>query len=547
MTDDDSSRTIEGQREAEPEAKGAKESFLKNIWVQRIGLSLLIICVVAGWQVYRRGWWFLLPRLPAFESVRQDDRPARRLAEALGIPTPPDLTKIEEDSARNFYVALHNVRKYTRTARNYGILGRVYEAEGLHEKALALYRRAIELDENDYAWHYHAGLVAQHLNRSGLARSHFQHAVKLNPNYAPAYMRLGDLALRARELDEAESMFKAYLAQRPSDVAGELSLARLARERGDWQGVVDQVNAARQLGEIGKSGHGLLSLAYHHLGDNEQSKAELQLALAETDTILMEDTLENRVRALQTSKDAVASRYNLLFEQGRYHEALELAGQLKDKTVGQPDHAAAWVRVAECHRLLGENDEALAAIAEALKLAPMEPEPHCIHGLIRIAFRDLTRAFQEAERAIALNSDYTPAYLLRGQTLLNLAVQDPDQLKRAGITRPPRELVRLAIADLRRVSELESAPFEVLSFLGLGLAMDEKYDQAAEIFERTLELKPDHPGGNRLLTAARARDASVFWPGGPPAEAPATRAARDEPPGSATQPGARSTTRPARR
>ena len=133
----------------------AKTPLLRNVWFQRITLTLLIVCVIVGWHADRQGWWLSLPALPDPETAWADETPAHRLAEALNIPAPTDMSRLDEQAARHIRMALHNLRKLPKDARNYAVLGRVYEAQGRHKAALQLYRRAIELDPKDHSWHYH--------------------------------------------------------------------------------------------------------------------------------------------------------------------------------------------------------------------------------------------------------------------------------------------------------------------------------------------------------------------------------------------------------
>lgn len=516
---------------SEPEKSGAaappRQPIWRNWWVQTFAMSLGIAVLVLGWMVYQRGWWLTLPRLPSFESIRNNDEPAQKLAKALDLPALPDLTKIDKEGAQLFYNALVNLRNFPKVGKHYGALGCVLEAQGLRDEAQKLYRLAVEKSPDDYEWHYYAARLADQLGDTSLARIEYRKTIELRADYAPAYLYLGRLLLGNGELDGAKSMFDSYVRLRPNDVHGYVERARLARERGDWNAVVEQVDLAGAHGDIGKAGHQLLGYAYQRLGD--AAKAETHLRTAQTARNLppIEDSLQDRVYGYQTSKYADEDRYEVAFAEGRYADALKIAKRLVETSVGQPNHAASWLKVAECNRELDEIDEALRAVAEALKLAGAEPEPHVEAGLIRLKIGDLLRAYEEAETAVKLRDGYALAHLLRGQVVLMLGAEpDVTKLRLSNIHFSRIELVRLATADFESVLKIEPTNIDAMYSLGVARGMLGMYDHATAALERTLELDPNRLDAQTMLAAARARDASQFWPATQPAvtstTAPAT-------------------------
>jgi tetratricopeptide (TPR) repeat protein len=495
------------------------DPWYRNIWFQRISLSLLIVILVLGWHVYRRGWWFLYPSMPAFESVRQDDAPAHKLAKALDIPEPPDLTQIDEKAAHNFYVALHNAGKQPAEAKHYGILGRVFEAEGMNEAALQLYERAMRMDDDDHAWPYHAALVSEKMGRAPQAAEFFRKSIALKPDYAPAYLRLGNILLDEGRTEEAEAQFRKYLQLRPHDIYGHLAMARAAHARQDWNMVVEQVLAAQDVGEVGRQGHELLAKAYTELGETDRAREELAaIQQAGMTTAVLDDPLAAAVQALRTGMENLEQKYAALFAQGRYDEALDVAKQLHQKTAGTTKEAESktLLAIAECNIRLGRREDALDAVMHALELTPARPETHGLHSMIRLSIGDYITALREAQNTIQLDRNYIKGYWLRGQALLSLASQDPVALQKAGLTVPPMQIVNDAVVDLAKSAENETRPYDIELFYGMGLAMQGNYEQAAGVFERALQQYPQLPAARRLLDAARAKDESVFWPAGKP-------------------------------
>ncbi len=505
----------------------SRKSIFSNWWVQRLSMSAVILCAVSVYLGYERGWF--RPSLPPFESIRKDDAPARKLVASYGLPELPDLTKIDENAAKYFYVTLDNVRRLPGLAEAYGKLARVYEAQGLDDAALTVYRRAIELGDGEdlYAWHYHAGLVAARLGRADEARGSLERALELKPDYTPVYMRLGDLALDAGDLDRAKKMFDEYVKRRSDDAAGSLALARLAGKRGDWQAVVNQVNAAREIGAIGGQGHELLSTAYAHLGSDEKAKEHKALAESAPGEVRIQDELEKLVLDLRTGPEMLKEELAVHLARGDFREAADVAERLVKKSEGgdPKELALAWNLLAQSRLMLKQYDAALTAVARALTYAPNEPEPHCTHGFIRIQIADYLNALGEAQRALELDANHPQARLLRGQALIALAPQDPRALAARNVTIAPAEMARVAVEDFQFVVTHDPTNLDAEQYLAWALGMAGRFDEAADIYGRLLALHPNAKQLAQLADAARAHDASGFWPATQPASGPAGRPA----------------------
>lgn len=70
-------------------------------------------------------------------------------------------------------------------------LGLVLYRRGLSESAIGLFEEAIKLNARNKqadnpAYHYHLGLAYEKVEKPALARQHFEHALKIDPNYSDA-------------------------------------------------------------------------------------------------------------------------------------------------------------------------------------------------------------------------------------------------------------------------------------------------------------------------------------------------------------------------
>ncbi len=84
------------------------------------------------------------------------------------------------------------------------------------------------------------------LNNPTNAEPHLREAVRLKPDYAPAYFNLAALYRNSGNLDAAAETLRHYLTLRPADTKAQQTYAMLCIQRRDWEEAANQLeNAAR--------------------------------------------------------------------------------------------------------------------------------------------------------------------------------------------------------------------------------------------------------------------------------------------------------------
>jgi tetratricopeptide (TPR) repeat protein len=145
-------------------------------------------------------------------------------------------------AARHFAAVASQADKPSIAAR----LARWYEITGRLEKARALLRRsAARLG------------TSRDVPREQLAWFHY---------------RLGELHLRAGQLESADSAFQRALVVLPTDYRALGGLTRLSSARGDWRAVVDYGSKAIAV-QLDPATLGTMSDAYAALGDTAQARS----------------------------------------------------------------------------------------------------------------------------------------------------------------------------------------------------------------------------------------------------------------------------------
>lgn len=191
-------------------------------------------------------------------------------------------------------------------------------------------------------------------------------------------------------------------------------------------------------------------------------------------------------------------------EKGQYKEALPVLEELADRN---PDRAAIFLALGQCHFELGQYLEAEAPLTRAVKLAPNLPQVHYLLGSVLGMLNKGNEAISELQEAIRLAPDFAPAFRVLGmfqvehkqflpeaRTALETAIRlDPSDHRAQywlgrywqGIKDPAKALNCYEIALKREPASLQAR-------VGLAqvLFASGEIERAKTEFERILNLDP---------------------------------------------------------
>jgi tetratricopeptide (TPR) repeat protein len=425
-----------------------------------------------------------------------------------------------------------------------GQLTKLYVANGFEAEAGPLLETLRRLDPTEGRWPYLAAELRWRAGDLSGAEAQLRATVQTAPDYAPAWLRLGDLQLRTGSVEAA---YQSYVraSHVTNDLRAQFALARLQAEtgtRGDPRPRLTTL--ARGHPEV-QDLHELLAHVLTAAGDREQAARERELAAAADHRMQTPDPWLDELASLTFDPDRLGwlgaewlaqgrcGEAEALFRRavhlapadGRWREDLsrvlmrlerntEARQVLVEAVTACPfdrvlpirlaaalrgEHKAAeaaavvrtalgrWPRCALLHAELGlalresgEHEAAAAALRAAVQLDSTDAEVRYALAYTLLALRQPTAAKAEAEAAIALRPDFARALVMLG----GIAVDAGD---RAG-----------AEAIVARLRELRpDDPGSRLLFAGLqlmkGQAAQEagELDQAARFFTEGLAAAPD--------------------------------------------------------
>jgi len=221
------------------------------------------------------------------------------------------------------------------------------------------------------------------------AIDHYQRAIALQPEYAPAYNNLG-AALHAKgRHDEAIATYQQALRLRPDFPLAHYNLANALNDAGRPREAAEHFRIALQTISGSADVHNNLGIALMGEGKAAEAIAEFRIAV-------------------QLEPESAASRRNLadaLASARRYDEAIDEFGRAAriDPT------GSAHYDLGNLFLELDRTEEAIAAFRAALKLAPRSVEAHNNLGIALGIQGRLDEAIDHFQQALAIKPDFEDA------------------------------------------------------------------------------------------------------------------------------------------
>ena len=313
-------------------------------------------------------------------------------------------------------------RAYTEaSAKSYdaeasGRLGMLLQAFEQTESAEICYRRARALDRQRFEWAYYLGFTQSLNGKNEDAAASLFDALRIDPEYLPARLKLAEVLITLGRLDESENVCKAVIKDVPEAAPAYYWAGRVASAKGQTAAAIEEYRKACRLWPSYGSAHYALALAARASGaaaEAEQHLAAYQKYKADGDP-QPEDRYLEAVRSLDNSALA-----HLMKGVGQ-----ENAGQI-DAAIAEHEAAVAQdPRMAQAHANLialyaraGRSDMAEKAYRETVALNPNLPQSHYDYGVFLVSsgrFREAEVAFR---RALSSSPNYAEAHSNLGALL----------------------------------------------------------------------------------------------------------------------------------
>lgn len=329
-------------------------------------------------------------------------------------------------------------------------LGNEQYKRGHFTEALSLYDRAIELSPCNAAYRSNRAAACKGLGRVAEAIRDCEEAVKLDPDYLRAHLRLGSLLIRLGQVEAARKhLFYAGYQPEATElhklqaVEKHLNKCSDARKIGDWKSVLREGDAA-------------IAAGADYSPQLFSCRAESLLKLQQLDDIA---TIVSNIPKIEPSPNCcshskffgmlseayvfyVRAQFEMAF--GRFENAVtcaEKAGKIDPRNVEVAkllNNVRQVARARACGNDLFKSErftEACAAYGEGLKLDPSNSVLYCNRAACWFKLGMWEKSIEDCNFALRIQPNYTKALLRRAASNSKLerwaeAVRDYEVLRK---------------------------------------------------------------------------------------------------------------------
>jgi len=367
----------------------------------------------------------------------------------------------------------------------FGDLGALYHAYAIDRPAEACYHNAIILEPDNFRWRYYAGQLARGAGRLEDALTHYREAEKIDPDYAPLKLRMGQAYLELDRVDEARPLLLEAAKEPGLRAAALFYLGQIDLLGRNYSLAVDHFREALSRDPEANSVHYPLAQALRGQGDTAQARQHLALHGKQdphvSDRLMQElKALENGSRphfiaAMQAARKADYSTALEEFKRGlalepdnlnariSYARVLFLDGSRDGAreellaVIGKdPDNALAGFLLALLYEADGREDLAMERYRKIVAAKPDEPGAQFFLANLLFRAGKYSEAAQHYQAAFAASPDAEPAGLL--ELVARKRAGAPDQDLVAAMDKMlqddgNRQLIRAALIRLLAASD----------------------------------------------------------------------------------------------
>lgn len=414
--------------------RGTRRGWRRRAW---LWAGILPACAALGWGGLRAWSWYTQPT---------------RVVAAL--PARPPTAGWPVELAERLDAAQRRAGRHADVLGAVAELGRLYHANGFMPEAEACWRLLRREQPGEAQWAHLLADVRRAASDYEEMEALLREVVRLDPDYAPAWLQLGELTLKTGRMEEAARAFRRRLELKPADPDGLLGLARLALQDGR------RPEARRRLEAVVR---------------DEPRFSPAQNLLAE-------------VLAAE-GDEAGAAKHRHLGNTGlRYFEAED--PWLDALTASCLDPSRLRV-LATIEFQIERGDRGVALMERAVRLAPEDPDGYAVLGDLFIKLGDGARAREALQECLRLATSGKPPAVM---VYVNLS-------HALRLLKQPEECLQV----LRRGLEQHRDAFELFDEAGIVLGDLGRMEDAVEAFRRSIAGNPGDPNANFNLAVALLR------------------------------------------
>jgi Tfp pilus assembly protein PilF len=240
------------------------------------------------------------------------------------------------------------------------------------------------------------------------AKSYSEKAAEQQPNDPNVLALLGSVEVKLSEWQAAKGTLEHVVTMRPDDVASMLELGHCELELGNYQSAIDTLDHMLKLDPTQIIAHFYLSRAYAGLGKTAESRHEAELHHKMMDQTTFVPSFESSGR-----DGSIQGPARKLLADHREEEARKLfLDTFKGDT---PTPASAYVFIGKLYLFMGDTEDGLRSLQQALQMEPTVRGAHTFEGILALKQGDLDKAEKEFQAELANDPNYQTAIAEMGE------------------------------------------------------------------------------------------------------------------------------------
>jgi tetratricopeptide (TPR) repeat protein len=289
-----------------------------------------------------------------------------------------------------------------------GRLGMLLYAYEQYEYAEPCFERARAFAASDERWAYYLGRTQANLRRCDRAVASLQEALRRDPNYLPARLKLGECLLEAGKPEESRKIFQEIADKHPDEASAHYGLGKIYAARREFAAAIEHLRRACDLFPSFGAAHFALAAAYRDTG--AMAKAQEELASYQKDRLGWPTTPDPLLMAMLDLKTGAIAHLRKgidLAETGQ----LEAAAEEHERALAADSKLVqAHVHLITLYAKLGRTERAEEHYRAALALDPNLAEIHYNFGVLLTGQMRYAEAAEAFRRALELNPSYAEAH-----------------------------------------------------------------------------------------------------------------------------------------
>jgi tetratricopeptide (TPR) repeat protein len=343
------------------------------------------------------------------------------------------------------------------TARAYGDLGMVYQAQDLTMPAEVAYINALRLDSHDKRWPYLLAHLYADQGRVSEAIRYFEKVRDIDPAYVAAEIYLGQMYLQNGDLDKARSIFEKAKGDKEGKAAALTGLGKVALAAGRYQEATVWLEEALRISPGASRLRQPLATAYRGLGDMEKARENLAQFAFDGQEPFIPDPIVDAMSDKLVVSHVLLRRGQRFAKEGRFDLS---ENAFRAAVVSDPSNAEAFANLGISLANLGRTEEAQKNLIESLRLDDGSALAHLSLGVIYDREGDDAAAIVQYRSAIERDPNsiqgavYLADAIMRSGSSLEAA-----QLYRQALSKEPRSTriaLSLAFALIKAADHLEA-------------------------------------------------------------------------------------------